>query len=264
MPIAHVKGTTLHYLDAGSAEEVVLLLHAFPLHSGMWGPQIEALQQRYRVIAPDYRGMGKSGEPPAASTMDLLAEDAAALLRQLGIRQATVVGLSMGGYVAFELHRREHALFRALVLCDTKAGADTEEGKLAREAFAKGVEEKGIALAQEQMPPKLLKPAPDPGVQRRVRELIGENRAAGIAAATRGMMKRPSSEPTLAQIKCPTLVMVGEQDGLTPPAESQRMAGAIAGGRLVTIPGAGHLSNLEAPQAFNQALTGFLSSLPAR
>ena len=125
MPKASLNGTELFYRDSGTSKDVVLLLHAFPLHSGMWARQIAALEGKHRVIAPDYRGLGKSGMPPEQWTLDLLAQDVRELLAHLRVERAAVAGLSMGGYLAFELFRQLPGLFRGLALCDTKAGADT-------------------------------------------------------------------------------------------------------------------------------------------
>ena len=264
MPVAHLNGTELHYRDAGSDPDAVLLLHAFPLHSGMWARLVSALERRHRVVAPDYRGFGKSGVPAAdLATMDLVVEDVLALLRHLRIERASVVGLSMGGYVAFELWRRAPGMVRALVLCDTKAGADTDEGKAGREKFARTAIEKGLAWVSDEMLPKLLRKEPDPAVVKAVRHLIADCTPAGIAAAQRGMARRPDSTPTLATITVPTLVVVGEEDGFTPPAEAEKLAKGVKGAKLVRIPGAGHLSNLENPAAFDRALVEFLAKVPA-
>ena len=264
MPKVHVNGTELFYRDSGSANgKAILLLHAFPLHSGMWSRQIAILEKRSRVIALDYRGLGKSGVPTEASTMDILSQDVRALLQHVRVERAAVAGLSMGGYLAFELYRQAPALFRGLALCDTKAGADTEEGKANREKFAKTAIEKGLGWVSDEMVPKLLRPKPDPAAVKEVRGLIAEGMPAGVAAAQRGMALRPDSTPTLATIACPTLVVVGEEDQLTPPAEAERMAAAIKGAKLVKIAGAGHLPNIENPGAFTKVLEEFLAGLPA-
>jgi pimeloyl-ACP methyl ester carboxylesterase len=263
MPKASVNGTELHYRDSGTSKDVVLLLHAFPLHSGMWTRQISALSARHRVIAPDYRGLGKSAVPPEASTMELLAQDVRALLQHLRVERAAVAGLSMGGYLAFELYRQAPALFRGIALCDTKAGADTDEGRATREQFAKTAIERGLAWVADEMVPKLLRPQPDPAVMKEVRSLISEGTPAGVAAAQRGMAKRPDSTPTLAAIACPALVVVGAEDTLTPPAESEKMAKAVKGAKLVKVPHAGHLANVENPAAFDAALGAFVDALPA-
>jgi 3-oxoadipate enol-lactonase len=266
MPIANLNGTELHYRDAGAsrlARDAVVLLHAFPLHSGMWARQMAALQARHRVIAPDYRGMGRSGLSPEALTMDVVVDDVRALLAHLRVERAAVVGLSMGGYVAFELYRRMPGLFRGLVLCDTKATADGAEAAAAREKFARSAIEKGLGWVADEMIPKLLRPSPDPAVVKEVRHLIGGTTPAGVAACQRGMARRPDSVPTLATIACPTLVVVGEADAPTPPAEARSMVAAVKGARLVEIPAAGHLANLENPESFEEAVGGFVDRLPA-
>ncbi len=262
MSKASLNGTELHYRDSGNSKDVVLLLHAFPLHSGMWSRQIAALEKRHRVVAPDYRGLGKSGMPPEAWTLDLVAQDIRALLQHLRIERAGVAGLSMGGYVAFELYRQLPGLFRGLALCDTKAAADTDEGKANREKFAKTAIERGTGWVADEMVPKLLKPTPDPAVVKEVRSLVTDGTPAGVAAAQRAMAKRQDSTPTLAAITCPVLIMTGTEDTLIPPAEAEKMAKAAKGSKLVKIPGAGHLPCIENPEAFNRALSEFFDALP--
>ncbi len=265
MPTVQVNGTELFYRDAGdpTAASVVVLLHAFPLSSGMWSRQLTALGRRHRVVAPDYRGLGGSKPSAEPSTLPRLAEDVRALLAHLRVERAAVGGLSMGGYLALELYRQAPGLFRGLVLADTKAGADDDAGKAAREKFAQSALEKGLEWVADEMIPKLLRPDPDPAVAREVRELIRRGTPAGVAAAQRGMAQRADSKATLGTIACPTLVIVGDQDVLTPPKESQAMAKAIPGAKLVKLPGAGHLANLESPEAFNRALVEFVDGLAA-
>ncbi len=262
MPVASLNGSKIHFQDTGSGKEVVLLLHAFPLHSGMWSRQVAALSPRYRVIAPDYPGLGKSEPRPAPSTMDVLAHDILGVLGNLGVDRAAVAGLSMGGYVAFELYRQRPSLFRGVALCDTRAAADTPEGAQNRETFAKSALEKGLSWVADQMVPKLLKPQPDPAAVAEVRRLVGGTTPAGIAAAQRGMAQRPDSTLTLAKLACPTLVVSGKEDALIPLAESEKMAAAVKGAKLAVIPGAGHLPAIENGEAFNKALADFFGSLP--
>ena len=260
---ATLNGCELAYRDSGTSKDTVLLLHAFPLHSGMWARQIAALEAKHRVIAPDYRGLGKSGVPPEAWTLELLAQDVRALLAHLRVERAAVAGLSMGGYLSFELYRQLPGLFRGLALCDTKAGADTDEGKANREKFARTAIERGLGWVADEMIPKLLKPEPDPAAVKEVRGLITGGTPAGVAAAQRAMARRPDSTPTLATISCPTLVVVGEEDTLTPPPESERIAKGVKGATLVKIAGAGHLPPVENAEAFNAALVKFVDGLPA-
>ena len=261
MPTATLNGTELHWRDAGRGTRAVVLLHAFPLHSGMWSRQIEALAATHRVLAPDYRGLGGTEGSPEPSTMALLAGDVRALLGHLRIERAAVVGLSMGGYLALELWRQAPGLFTGLVLCDTKAGADTAEGAAGRETFARSALTQGLRWVADQMTPRLLRPAPDAAVVTEVRRLIGDGTPVGVAAAQRGMAARVDSTPTLATITCPTMVVVGEEDGLTPPAEAEKMVAGIRGATLARVAGAGHLSNIEQPAAFNEALTRFVAGL---
>jgi pimeloyl-ACP methyl ester carboxylesterase len=262
MPTTDTGGAKIHYQDTGNGKDVIVLLHAFPLHSGMWSRQVAALSPRFRVIAPDYPGLGKSTPRPEPTTMESLAEQVLGVLGGLQVDRAVVAGLSMGGYLAFELYRRRPGLFRGLALCDTRAGADTPEGAAGRETFAKNALEKGLHWVADEMTPKLLRPNPDPAAVKEIRHLIGQGTPAGVAAAQRGMARRPDSGPTLATITCPTLVLVGAEDTLTPPPESEKMAAAIKGSRLVKIPGAGHMPNVENPAAFDEALLSFVTGLP--
>lgn len=262
MPSAPVGDATIHYREAGAGHDVVLLLHAFPLSSEMWEPQLKALAARFRVIAPDYRGMGGSRPAPAASTMESIAGDVTTLLRLLGIRRACVAGASMGGYVAFELYRRVPGLFRALALCGTRPVADGVEGRQGRETYARDALARGISWVADDFTPKLLRPSPDPAVVDRVKAIIRSGTPEGVAAAQRGMALRPDSVPTLARITCPTLVVTGEQDRIIPACDGRVMQAGVRGARLVTVPGAGHLPNLEAATAFNQALSSFFATAP--
>jgi pimeloyl-ACP methyl ester carboxylesterase len=168
----------------------------------------------------------------------------------------------MGGYVSLALWRRAPELFRALALCDTKATPDTAEAREGRETFARNALEKGIGWVADDFAPKLLRPHPDPAVDRRVRDIITSNSPEGVAAAQRGMAARPDSVPTLPLITCPTIAVRGAEDGVTSEADLQRIAQTVKGARLVTIPAAGHLPNLENPAAFNATLSAFFAAAP--
>jgi 3-oxoadipate enol-lactonase len=252
-----LNGIRMRYEDVGEGP-AVLLVHAFPLGGAMWRHQIEALRDRYRVIVPDLRGFGGTDAPPGNYSMDQQADDLAALLEYLGLSKVALVGLSMGGYIGFAFWRRHQDKVAALVLADTRAGADNAEGKAGREANARLAEEQGAAAIAEKMMPNLVAPGASQEVREELRRLIVANSPVGIAGALRGMAARPDSTPDLAGIDVPTLVVVGEEDGLTPPAEAEAIHKGVAGSRLERIAGAGHLSNLEQPGAFNTILGGFL------
>jgi pimeloyl-ACP methyl ester carboxylesterase len=262
MPSANVGDSTIHYRDAGSGNDAVLLLHAFPLNSEMWAPQLAFLGTRFRIIAPEYRGLGQSRPASDALTIDLIVDDVLSLLRQLGIRRVAVAGLSMGGYMAFALYRRAPGLVRGLALCATKATPDTEEGKAGREAFAQKALSEGLDWVAKDFAPKLLRLEPDAELLAAVQGFIRAGTPEGVASAQRAMARRVDSVPTLGTIRCPTIVVTGEEDQLMPPSEPLRMVHNIKGSRLVRIPGAGHLPNLENASAFNTALSTFFATLP--
>jgi len=257
MKLATINGIDIAYHDEGAGQPI-LFIHAFPLHSALWERQITAFSPHHRVIAPDLRGLGASARGSGAASLDQHADDMAALLGHLGIEKATVVGLSMGGYICFALWRRHRERIAALILADTRAGADSEEGKQGREKNAQLAEAHGPGAIADQMLPKLLSPNAPAALRDEVRGIIESNDRAGIAAALRAMAARPDSTALLATIDVPTLVLVGAEDALTPPSEGEAMFNAIPGCRIAELPGAGHLSNMEAPAAFNAQLTEFL------
>jgi pimeloyl-ACP methyl ester carboxylesterase len=261
--IARINGINLAYTDEGRGTPVVLL-HAFPQNRTMWVPQVEALSASHRVIVPDFRGFGDSDAPEGPYTLEQYADDVNGLLVHLAVQQAVFVGLSMGGYTLFAFCRKYPERVKALVLADTRAGADTEEGKAGRLAMARAAIENGAGAVADIMLPKLLSSVAlqtRPELVRQVRERIERTRVSGIVGALMAMAGRLDSVPLLAQIACPTLIIVGELDGPTPPAEGKLMAERIPGARLEIIPRAGHLSNLEQPEAFNRALLDFLKGI---
>jgi 3-oxoadipate enol-lactonase len=260
---AQINGINLAYTDQGKGQPVVLL-HAFPQNRTMWAPQVEVPSKTHRVIAPDFRGFGESDAPQGPYSLEQYADDVAGLLDYLAIQQAVFAGLSMGGYTAFAFYRKYRDRVKGLVLADTRAGADDEQGKAGRLAMAKMAQEKGAGAVADVMLPKLLSPVAlqaRPDLVRDVRGRIERTPVAGIAGAQLAMAARADSVPLLTQIACPTLVITGELDGPTPPSEGKLMADAIPGARLEIIPQAGHLSNLEQPEAFNRVLLDFLKGI---
>lgn len=258
-----VNGVNLAYTDEGKGLPVIFV-HAFPLNRAMWTAQVSALSDRFRVLTVDLRGHGESLPAPGPSSIDELALDLKELLDRLAIPQAVFVGLSMGGYVLFALYRRYAERIKALVLADTRAQADTDEGRAGRFAMIHRAESEGAGAIAEIMIPRLLSPASiqsRPDLVEAVRNMILRTPVSTITADLRAMADRPNSIPLLNQIVCPTLILVGELDQGTPPSDAHLMANAIPGSRLEVIPGAGHLSNLEQSKAFNGALASFLKSI---
>ena len=261
---ALVNNIRIAYDDHGAGQPI-LFLHAFPLNRSMWDEQVKALldENRFRLVAPDWRGFGESDITSEISTMEMFADDLAALMNSLGIDTAILCGLSMGGYVAFAFLRKYPQRLSGLILADTRPGADTAEGRANRENVATLTESEGTSAIADLQLPKLISDYTRqhfPLVALRIRQMIEAATSQGIAAASRGMALRADSSDLLSAITCPTLVLAGEHDVLIPADIARDYAAKIPGAQFVVIPGAGHLSNLEQPQAFLQALNGFLQS----
>lgn len=260
MPTFTHAGLELHYLDEGKGLPV-LLLHAFPLHGGMFEEQVRALSRKYRFIIPDLRGFGRSAVGPGPSEMSAFADDALALLDHLGISSAVVGGVSMGGYAATALLQADPGRVSGLVLSDTQMGADDEATKARREDTARNIEARGMDVLVETLLPKLLAPSATPELRDRVAEMIRSNPPAGSAAASRGMGMRPDSKGILARFAGLALLVYGEEDAITPRAKMEQMKDVLSSVELFEIAHAAHLPNLEQPSVFNEALDAFLSRI---
>jgi pimeloyl-ACP methyl ester carboxylesterase len=258
MVIPATHGVRLHLRDTGEGIPV-LLLHAFPLSGEMFDAQVGALSSQARFLVPDQRGFGRTAAGEGPATMEGMAEDALAVLDQLGIDSAVVGGVSMGGYVALALLRRDPGRVRGLILADTQVAADDAAASVARELLAHEVLAGGMEVLVERQLPRLVAPSAPLQVRTRLAAMIRANPPAGAAAALRGMALRVDARDILARFGGPTLVVVGAEDGITPPAKARAMADLVPGAMLVEIPGAGHLANVEAPAAFNAALRTFLA-----
>jgi pimeloyl-ACP methyl ester carboxylesterase len=236
----------------------LLLIHAFPVDAGMWDDQISELSGDAHVLAPSLPGFG--GTPAAGDvlTMDAAADFLAGELDRAGTEKAVVCGLSMGGYIAFSLWRRHRDRIAGLALADTRAEPDDEAGKEKRRGLAAKVRTEGSEPVAE-APPPLLSENADPALWDRVKQMIRRQSGDAIAAAALGMAERPDSLPILGEIDVPTTVIVGGGDTLTPPEMSETIAKGITGSELITLEGAGHLSNLEDPEGFTGALRDLLS-----
>jgi 3-oxoadipate enol-lactonase len=250
--------------DVAGEGPAVLLLHAFPLDLTMWDGEALALQPTHSVIRFDCRGFGSSPPGEGLLTMERIADDAAALLDHLGVGRAVVCGMSMGGYAAFAMARRHGDRLKALVLADTRSGPDTSEGRQARAVLAEKVGREGAAAAAEAFLPKLLGETTHrerPEVVARVRETILRASPRGIMNALAGLAARGDSTPTLREIRVPALVVCGVEDTLTPVSEATALNQGMPASRLEVLAGAGHLSNLETPAAFQGVLLTFLGGL---
>jgi 3-oxoadipate enol-lactonase len=262
---ARVRDIEMAYDDAGRGAPFVLL-HGFPFNRSMWREQARALVETCRVIAPDLRGQGDTplGETTGAATMEEMAADVAALLDELNVNRAVVGGLSMGGYVALAFRRAFPERVGALVLADTRSQADTEDARRTREETARRALSEGMEPVTSAMLPKLLSEETRlrrPETVERVRQMLLAAKPEGAAAALRGMALRRDQTDLLREIEAPTLIVVGREDVVTPPADAEAMRDKIEGSRLVRIEGAGHLSNVERPEEFNLALVDFLRGL---
>jgi YbgC/YbaW family acyl-CoA thioester hydrolase len=254
-------GTTLALDEAGQGGVPVLFVHGYPLDRTLWRAQLEGITG-HRLLAPDLRGFGASPLAGGGTTMARHADDLAALLDALGIDRVVLAGLSMGGYVAFEFLRRHRDRVRGLVLLDTKAEADDEAGRAGRDAAIVKVAEEGAGAIAAAMGEKLFADGTPPVVREALARQMAGMSVAGIMAALVAMRDRADSTallPTLTGV--PTLVIVGAEDRLTPPAAAERMVAAIPGAHLVVVEGAGHVPPVERPATLNEALQSFLDGL---
>lgn len=262
---AHLLDRTVRYHEAGSGR-TCLLLHAFPLSADQWLPQMHRVPPGWRFVAPDirgFRGMGQAYQDVGLdeATMASHAADVLQLMSHLDVDRAVVCGLSMGGYITLAVARAAANRLDGVVLADTKAGADDEKGRAGRDAMIAKVREHGVTAIAEAMVPKLLgetSQREQPDLVDALNTIILRNTPEAVISGLGAMKTRPDSTPLLATLSCPALVICGTEDVLTPPAQSEAMVAALPAAQLVLLPGVGHLSNLEAPLAFNQALSDFL------
>jgi pimeloyl-ACP methyl ester carboxylesterase len=256
----------LAYHETGSTHgRTLVLLHAFPLNATMWHAQIAAPPPGWRVLAPDLAGLGSTDDHDTlVPTLDDYARDVLTLVDRLGVGHIVVAGVSLGGYVALALARLAPARLSGLVLVDTKAPADSPEAREGRARMSEVLGNRGTGGVADEMLPKLLGETTrreQPATVELVRSIILTNDPEGVRRAIVRLRDRPDATPVLGSIAVPTLVVVGDEDVVTPPAEAERLAAAIRGARLERIPSAGHLSTLEQPAAFNRVLADFLSTL---
>lgn len=253
----------LYTRASGRGLPTLVLLHAFPLSSRMWEPQLESLSRRFRVVAPDLAGFGLSWTPDAPFSLIDQAHAVETTLDDLRIDEMVVVGCSMGGYVALPLLDRLGPRVRGLVLANTRATPDTEAAAADRHRLATEVESEGVDAVVSEMTAKLLGTSTlrdRPDLVDHVQALMLENGPAGIAIALRAMAARPGSSALLRRVHCPVLVIAGEEDTVNGPDVARAMAAKIRAARVEVLPG-GHLSNLEATEEFDRELADFARTL---
>lgn len=264
MSAVSIDGITVRYDDEGSGDALVLI-HGHPFDRSMWRPQVEHFSRSgWRVIAPDLRGYGASTVVPGKTTLETFARDVAGLLDHLEVDEVVLGGLSMGGQIVMEFHRLFPRRVRGLVLADTSAAADSEEGKKLRHDTADRLLREGMARYADEMLPKMLAPHTVealPAVARHVLGMMRRTSAEGAAAALRGRAERPDYVDMLPRIAVPTLVVVGRDDEFIPVSDAELMYELVPNAALVVIEQAGHMPNLERQTDFNLAVERFLTSV---
>lgn len=259
-----LRGFSMAYSEAGQGLPL-LFVHGYPLNRHMWEPQLQGLADVARVLAPDLRGHGESQAVPGPYCMDMFADDLAAFLDALGVRQKIVLcGLSMGGYIVFAFYRKYADRLAGLILTATRAAADNPQARLARDQAAELARQQGVVAIVDSMLPKLLSPATyqnRPELVAQARQIMAATSLEGILGDLVALKQRPDSTPTLAMISVPTLILPGAEDQIIPLSDAQAMHSTIPGAQLHVITNAGHLANLENPVAFNAAVRAFLKTI---
>jgi 3-oxoadipate enol-lactonase len=260
-----LNGLTMNYAERGLPQGTpVVFIHGFPFDHSMWDPQMKALPNHFRAITYDVRGHGMSDVGDGQYTIEFFVDDLIALLDHLVIDKAIFCGLSMGGYIALRAYERHPGRFKALVLCDTKSEADTNDGKIKRSATLKTVKTEGVGVFASEFVKIIFAPQTfqaQPDVIDSIKSTIVANSPLGISGAALALATRTDTTGVLSKIAVPTLILVGEDDHLTPPSASQAMQRQIAGSELHIIHQAGHMSNLENAPEFNKHLIDFLNRM---
>jgi 3-oxoadipate enol-lactonase len=245
----------LNVTDLGEGTPI-LWIHGFPFASSIYENQLAIRNVRH--VMPDLPGFGQSPPDGGEVSMDAYARRMLELLDQRGIDRAVFAGLSMGGYICFAMARLAPQRMRGLILIDTRETADTEEGRKGRYDSIEKVKREGVKPIVDSMLPKMLTPKAPREMRDRLREIMSSASPEGVIGALGAMATRPDSTPLLREIRVPTLIIVGEQDTITPPADSERMAATIPGAQLVKIAGAAHVSCFEKAAEVNRAVTAFV------
>ena len=254
------RGTLVDVQGDGSP---ILFIHGFPLDRTMWRRLMSHLTG-WKRIAPDLPGFGVNEAPPKAPTIASYANDLVDLLNRMSQDRVVVFGLSMGGYIAFDLVHRFPERVRGLILANTRAASDDEATRRGRDAMARLVESDGLDALVGVLLPKILAPeshTAQPQVVDDVRAMIQRGSIPGVVAALAAMRDRPDSTSLLSDIQVPTLVVSGQKDAIIPGSESKQMADAIPNAHYTVIPTAGHLTPVEQPIATGRAVAEFLEAI---
>jgi pimeloyl-ACP methyl ester carboxylesterase len=252
---------TMTVKNAQVSGPALLFIHGFPLDRRIWLQVAEKMPTTVRLLIPDLPGCGNSSLPELSWTMDEYARHLLKLMDGLGFRKFIVAGHSMGGYILFALHRLAPERIAGGALVSSRALPDTEDARKIREAVAQRAEKEGPGFLAATMPEKAVGSNPPPGVLDTLRTIIREAQPKGVAAAARAMAARPDATPQLSKISCPTLVLAGRQDKIVPAAESEAMAKAISGTKLVWCENSGHVPMLEEPDLVARELTALVNDV---
>lgn len=260
MPNVRVNGAEIHYAERGTGPEAIVFAHGLLFDGTIFEEQIKALAGRYRCIAFDFRGQGKSGIAKSGYDMDTLSEDAAALIEALGAAPCHFAGLSMGGFVGLRLAIRRPALLRSLILLSTSADTERPMERMRHRILALIARWFGLRPVIDSVMPIMFGRTAlrNEALMDCWRKRILANDRIGSARAVGGVVNRAPIYDELEKINTPTLIVVGDRDRATPQVHSHRLHAAIRESRLVVLPGAGHMTAIEEPAAVTEAIRTFL------
>ncbi len=258
-----VGSATIAYRVQGHGP-AMMLVHGFPLSGELFSKNRAALARHYTVVTPDLRGFGSSTTPDTKGGVQLYAKDMFAVMDHLSVKKAIIGGMSMGGPVVLEMYREQPQRFRGMVLIDstTSPANDVEKGEWP--GFGKQAQDKGVASMIPALMPNMLTAKTRTANMPLVKYLGGIVKKGSVNAAVGGgstLANRPDSRPMMAQAKIPVLIVVGQDDPIYPLEMAQKMHQDIPGSRLVVVPGAAHAAIIEKPEACNQALAAWASTV---
>ncbi|HEX7705392.1 MAG TPA: alpha/beta hydrolase [Thermoanaerobaculia bacterium] len=245
----------LNTTDVGTGVPI-LWIHGFPLSSRTFEAQQTIPGARH--VMPDLPGFGRSEPPAGTVSIEEYARLVIGELDRRDIDQAVFAGLSMGGYVALAATKLAPERVKGLILIDTRETADDDKARAGRYETIEKVRGNGVDVVADSMLPKMLTAAAPAEMRERVRDIMTSSSVEGVTSALRAMAERADATAVLAGVTVPLLVIAGEHDAITPPADAERMAAAVAGAKLVIVPAAAHLSNVEKPEEVNAAIEEFV------